>query len=241
MGTPIENFPSSGLCECECDGSWLRKEVALRVEQRAKPTMRASACMISGSNASTESTPTSTTGNLKAKNQPVAGIHVTRHIVGQAMAVPPNATIDAHSPPSSNAANKTPTSSRKYISRLPSSFSYFSLSLSSSVCRSVGTIDLLSSDRLPTVSASDAFRNLSDDDHQSPSNAYTDISELDHALGGGFECGRVTELWGPPGAGKTAIAYVNALAKSHVFGLTSSQPESRCVCPTKRCSRCLDR
>jgi hypothetical protein len=127
------------------------------------------------------------------------------------------------------------------------SFNHFFLFLLLSVCLCAdlvshwSIIDLLSSDRLPTVSASDAFRNLSDDDHQSPSNAYTDISELDHALGGGFECGRVTELWGPPGAGKTAIAYVNALAKSHVFGLTSSQPESRCVCPTKRCSRCLDR
>lgn len=72
----------------------------------------------------------------------------------------------------------------------------------------VSIIDLFATDRLPTVSASDAFRNLSDE-VQSPSNAYTDISELDDALGGGFECGRVTELWGPPGAGKTAIAYVN--------------------------------
>jgi hypothetical protein len=60
-------------------------------------------------------TATSTTGNLEAKIRPVAGIHVTRRIVGQAMAVPPNATIDAQSPPSSNAAKKTPTSSRMYI------------------------------------------------------------------------------------------------------------------------------
>jgi hypothetical protein len=101
------------------------------VELRAKPTR---ACMISGSNASTDSTPTPTTGNFKTKIRPVAGIHVTRHIVGQAMAVPPNATIDAQSPPSSNAANKTPTSSRKYISRFPSSFSYFFLFPLSSVC-----------------------------------------------------------------------------------------------------------
>jgi RecA/RadA recombinase len=40
---------------------------------------------------------------------------------------------------------------------------------------------------------------------------------LDDALGGGFECGKVTELWGPPGAGKTAIAY--AFAKSITPGL----------------------
>jgi len=78
-------------------------------------------------------------------------------------------------------------------------------------------IDLLATDRLPTVSASDAFRNLSDD-HQSPSNACTEILGLDDALGGGFECGRVTELWGPPGAGKTAIAYVDA----HGSNLSSS-------------------
>ena len=62
------------------------------------------------------------------------------------------------------------------------------------------------SDRLPTVSASEAFRDLSDDDHP-PSNAYTEIDVLDDALGGGFETGKVTELWGPLGAGKTAIAY----------------------------------
>jgi hypothetical protein len=127
------------------------------------------------------------------------------------------------------------------------SFNHFFLFLLLSVCLCAdlvshwSIIDLLSSDRLPTVSASDAFRNLSDDDHQSPSNAYTDIPELDHALGGGFECGRVTELWGPPGAGKTAIAYVNALAKSYVFALTSLQPESHCICSAKRCSCCLDR
>jgi RecA/RadA recombinase len=40
---------------------------------------------------------------------------------------------------------------------------------------------------------------------------------LDEALGGGFECGKVTELWGPPGAGKTAIAY--AFATSITPGL----------------------
>lgn len=40
------------------------------------------------------------------------------------MAVPPNATFDAPSPPSSNAANKTPTSSRMYISILHSFFRF---------------------------------------------------------------------------------------------------------------------
>jgi hypothetical protein len=126
-----------------------------------------------------------------------------------------------------------------------SSFSYHRryiyVSISPPIASHWSIIDLFATDRLPTVSASDAFRNLSDDDHQSPSNAYTDISELDHAIGGGFECGRVTELWGPPGAGKTAIAYVNALEKSYVFALTSSQPESRCVYSAEGCSCCLDR
>jgi hypothetical protein len=126
-------------------------------------------------------------------------------------------------------------------SSLLSSSAYLATPTSTSIADNWSIIDLLATDRLPTVSASDAFRNLSDDDHQSPSNAYTDISELDHALGGGFECGRVTELWGPPGAGKTAIAYANALKKSPVFNLTSSQSESHCFCPSERCSCCLDR
>lgn len=78
------------------------------------------------------------------------------------------------------------------------------------------SIDLHVSDRLPTVSASEAFRDLSDDDHPL-SNAYTEIDVLDDALGGGFECGKVTELWGPPGAGKTAIAYAFAKSISHGF------------------------
>jgi len=162
------------------------------------------------------------------------------------MAAPPNATVDALNPPSSDAASKTPTSSRMCI--LSSSTSYFLVfsslilwiawTLISIVSRRI-IIDLLAIDRLPTVSASDAFRNLSDD-HQSPSNAYTDISELDDALGGGFECGRVTELWGPPGAGKTAIAYVDALKFQQVFDLISSQSESRHFCPPEECGCCLD-
>ena len=150
------------------------------------------------------------------------GIHAIRHIVGQAMAVSPNAAIDAPSPHSSNAA-KTPTSSRMYISSISSSFLHLFLpSIIIPLGRATATfsnpsiIDLFTTDRLPTVSASDAFRNLSDD-HQSPSNAYTDISEVDNALGGGFECGRVTELWGPPGAGKTAIAYVECHVREHMF------------------------
>ncbi|KAM0718378.1 hypothetical protein Q7P37_005448 [Cladosporium fusiforme] len=96
------------------------------------------------------------------------------------MAVPPETlttTTKPSDPPSSNTVSKQPTSSH----------------------------------RLPTVSASEAFRDLSDDkdnndNEHPPSNVFTQIPELDDALGGGFESGKVTELWGPPGAGKTAIA-----------------------------------
>lgn len=111
------------------------------------------------------------------------------------MAVPPAVTINSSALPSSSAANKPPASSRKCSV-------HCSQATTNTWCISC----LPTTDRLPTVSASEAFRDLSDDDHP-PSNAYTDIAALDDALGGGFECGKVTELWGPPGAGKTAIAY----------------------------------
>lgn len=61
------------------------------------------------------------------------------------------------------------------------------------------------SDRLPTVSASEALLNLSDHEH-GPSNVLTGVPDVDDALGDGFELGKVTELWGPVGAGKTAMA-----------------------------------
>lgn len=163
------------------------------------------------------------------------------------MAVPPNANIDASNPPSSNVASKTPSSSRMYIlvffhpsAPLRSPLVTVLVDRTAIVVGHQSIIDLLATDRLPTVSASDAFRNISDD-HQSPSNAYTGISELDDALGGGFECGRVTELWGPPGAGKSAIAYVDVFQNQRVFTLTFSQLESRCLCSSNRCSCCLDR
>jgi hypothetical protein len=101
--------------------------VALKVEPRVKPTGRAGACIISGSDAIRFDTQTPTKSHTRLGRQRVdqsQGIHVIRHIVGQAMAVPPNATIDAPTPPSSNAVNKTPTSSRMYISRISSSFSF---------------------------------------------------------------------------------------------------------------------
>lgn len=62
-----------------------------------------------------------------------------------------------------------------------------------------------SSHRLPTVSASDAFQGITGDSEASTT-ALTSIASLDDVLGGGFENGKVTELWGPMGGGKTAVA-----------------------------------
>lgn len=62
-----------------------------------------------------------------------------------------------------------------------------------------------SSHRLPTVWASAALQRASESGPKA-SNALTGIASIDHALGNGFESGKVTELWGPMGAGKTAIA-----------------------------------
>ena len=67
MYTPNRDV-SSGLCECECDDTRVRKEVALKVEPRVQPTRRASACMISGSDASTDSTATSSTHDWTGKD-----------------------------------------------------------------------------------------------------------------------------------------------------------------------------
>lgn len=67
-------------------------------------------------------------------------------------------------------------------------------------------------DRLPTVSAADALESLTKGSKAAIS---TGIDSLNHALvgtvladDGGFECGKVAEIWGPSGAGKTALAYV---------------------------------
>ncbi|KAK8210169.1 hypothetical protein M8818_003657 [Zalaria obscura] len=70
-----------------------------------------------------------------------------------------------------------------------------------------------SQDRLPTVSASDALQSLQ---AKGPRAVSTGLATLDAALSGhtigaskkngGLEFGKVTELWGPPGSGKTAFA-----------------------------------
>ncbi|KAF5007447.1 hypothetical protein FDECE_6209 [Fusarium decemcellulare] len=70
-------------------------------------------------------------------------------------------------------------------------------------------------DRLPTVSASQALDELGDD---ASNHVSTGLEDLDHALlgaasvdsqettrKGGVQRGQVTEIWGPPGTGKTAL------------------------------------
>lgn len=70
-------------------------------------------------------------------------------------------------------------------------------------------------DRLPTVSASAALDELTSD---ASANIPTGLIDLDRALAtnspldgpeddcpGGITRGQVTEIWGPPGAGKTAL------------------------------------
>ena len=65
-------------------------------------------------------------------------------------------------------------------------------------------------DRLPTVSAAEALQDLA---NGSSKLVKTGLESLDSRLAGvdsssdgGIERGKVTEVWGPSGAGKTAIA-----------------------------------
>ncbi|CAG9997611.1 unnamed protein product [Clonostachys byssicola] len=89
----------------------------------------------------------------------------------------------------------------------------------------VANFDVPSSHRLPTVSASAILDELKDDsstyvstglpdlDKKLQSAASSESQDLD--VTGGIKRGQVTELWGPPGSGKTAIGIqltANALA-----------------------------
>ncbi len=71
------------------------------------------------------------------------------------------------------------------------------------------TIANSQSDRLPTVSASEALQELQT---AGPETISTTLPSLDSVLSGaigittgGLERGKTSELWGPKGAGKTAL------------------------------------
>ncbi|PHH68684.1 hypothetical protein CDD80_7344 [Ophiocordyceps camponoti-rufipedis] len=70
----------------------------------------------------------------------------------------------------------------------------------------ISSFDLRGTHRLPTVAASQALDELQDQPLP------TGLDRLDRALAapevlrGGFRRGQVTEIWGPPGSGKTALA-----------------------------------
>ncbi|KAJ4270230.1 hypothetical protein NW762_001906 [Fusarium torreyae] len=76
--------------------------------------------------------------------------------------------------------------------------------------------------RLPTVSASQALDDLGND---ASTQVSTGIEGLDRALigtasidsqdssvKGGVQRGQVTEIWGPPGTGKTALGLLSSFA-----------------------------
>ncbi|KAK3390232.1 hypothetical protein B0H63DRAFT_109383 [Podospora didyma] len=81
--------------------------------------------------------------------------------------------------------------------------------------RDVSSFDLPSTHRLPTVSAAQALNDFQGDQSNF---VPTGLSSLDASLGagldtvvsspGGIQKGHVTEIWGPPGAGKTAFGGV---------------------------------
>ena len=85
--------------------------------------------------------------------------------------------------------------------------------------RSTYSVGLVCQDRLPTVSAAQALQDLESDDSSGIS---TGLPALDQSLGaalggpghGGIQKGHVTEIWGPPGAGKTAFGYAPFLQPS---------------------------
>lgn len=75
--------------------------------------------------------------------------------------------------------------------------------------------DLLS-DRLPTVSASEALVNLQ---ARGPRSISTGLDQLNAILGtskAGLARGTMTEIWGPAGSGKTSLAYVQRLLLSAI-------------------------
>ncbi|KAK4109587.1 P-loop containing nucleoside triphosphate hydrolase protein [Canariomyces notabilis] len=74
----------------------------------------------------------------------------------------------------------------------------------------VSSFDLSTTHRLPTVSAAEALRDFEGNECNFISTGLTALdaslqSELGTAHQGGIQRGHVTEIWGPPGVGKTAF------------------------------------
>ncbi|KJZ79835.1 hypothetical protein HIM_00549 [Hirsutella minnesotensis 3608] len=83
--------------------------------------------------------------------------------------------------------------------------------------RDISSFGIPDTHRLPTVAASQALDSLK---REPVTSLTTGIDRLDSALGsashdftensthcGGIKRGQVTEVWGPPGTGKSALAY----------------------------------
>ncbi len=101
--------------------------------------------------------------------------------------------------------------------------------------RSTYSVEVVCQDRLPTVSAAQALQDLESDDSSGIS---TGLPALDDSLGSalsalggpghaGIQKGHVTEIWGPPGAGKTAFGYaVHVSSLSGAWLLTRASESS---------------
>ncbi|SPQ25214.1 b197b9cd-a334-45db-b0c3-e1fda643d47c [Thermothielavioides terrestris] len=89
----------------------------------------------------------------------------------------------------------------------------------------VSSFDLPSTHRLPTVSAAQALEDLEGDDSNFISTGLAALdaslrSGLDGSGPAGIRKGHVTEVWGPPGAGKTALGLlpVASLSAAELYG-----------------------
>ncbi|KAK8042710.1 hypothetical protein PG994_013193 [Apiospora phragmitis] len=79
--------------------------------------------------------------------------------------------------------------------------------------RDISSFDLPSTHRLPTVSAAEALEDLRTDRSRYVSTGHSSLdqalvestTDADSSLPGGFQKGQVTEIWGPPGSGKTTF------------------------------------
>lgn len=97
-------------------------------------------------------------------------------------------------------------------------------------------------DRLATQSAADALGDL---DNPRALAVSSGINYLDNSLTGnnpaaspGFERGKVAEIWGPAGAGKTAIAFqaaVEALKAGDTVTWLGEQITSHCLIASTNC------